>query len=91
MSNEKNKNLLEMQKFEDFKSQIIKPFTNVNDNFTRIRKLVEEILNIFKNKATYKDLKSLEDEINLKLEDLWLYIKKFADRIETIKNFKYLD
>ena len=92
MANEKNKNLLEIKIFEEFKSQIIKEFTNVNDNFTHLRKLVDEIINTLKNKATYRDLKSLEDERNLKLEDLRLSsVKKFADRIETIKNLKYLD
>ena len=90
--NESNKKLLEIKIFEEFKSQIIKEFTNVNDNFTHLRKLVDDILNSLKNKSSYKDLKSLEDEIIIKLEDLRLSsAKKFAERIETIKNFKYLD
>ena len=90
--NENNKKLLELRVYEEFKSQIIKEFTNVNDNFTHLRKLVDEILNSLKNKSSYKDLKSLEDEIIIKFEDLRLAsTKKFADRIETIKNIKYLD
>ena len=90
--NESNKKLLEIKIFEEFKSQIIKEFTNVNDNFTHLRKLVDDILNTLKNKSSYKDLKSLEDEIIIKLEDLRLSsAKKFAERVETIKNFKYLD
>ena len=89
--NENNKKLLELRVYEEFKSQIIKEFTNVNDNFTHLRKLVDDILNSLKNKSSYKDLKSLEDEIIIKLEDLKLAsIKKFPDRIETIKKIKYL-
>ena len=32
--NENNKKLLELRVYEEFKSQIVKEFTNVNDNFT---------------------------------------------------------
>ena len=90
--NENNKKVSETKKFEDFKSQIVKEFTNVNDNFIHLRKLVDDILNSLKNKVSFKDLKSLEDEIIIKLEDLRLSsVKKFAERVETIKNIKYLD
>ena len=92
LNNEENKKLLGIKIFEDFKTQIIKEFTNVNGNFTHLRKLVDDILKTLKNKVSYKDLKSLEDEIIIKLEDLRLSsTKKFADKVETIKNIKYLD
>jgi hypothetical protein len=90
--NENTKKLLDLKNFEEFKSQIIKEFTNVNDNFTHLRKLVDDNNNFLKNKPSYKDMKSLEDEILIKLEDLRLAsAKKFAERVETIKNLKYLD
>ena len=92
LNSEENKKLLGIKIFEDFKTQIIKEFTNVNENFTHLRKLVDDILKTLKNKVSYKDLKSLEDEIIIKLEDLRLSsTKKFADKVETIKNIKYLD
>ena len=92
MISEGNKRLLEIKIFEDFKSQIIKEFTNVNDNFTHLRKLVDDIFNALKNKSSYKDLKTLEDEMIIKMEELRLSsAKKFAERVETIKNLKYLD
>ena len=92
IQNENNKKLLQTKKFEEFKAQMIKEFTNANDNFTHLRKLVDDILNSIKNKSSFKDLKSLEDEMNIKLEELKLSsTKKFADRIETIKNIKYID
>ena len=83
---------LEIKTFEEFKTQIIKEFTNVNDNFNHLRKLTDNILDSLKNKSSFKDIKALEDDILAKLEGEKLTnSKKFADRIETIKNVKYLD
>ena len=89
---ERSKKLLEIKAFEEFKTQIIKEFTNVNDNFTQIRKIIDDIKNVLKTKSSFKDLKLFEDELAAKMEDLRLSCtKKFADRIETYKNIKYLD
>jgi hypothetical protein len=89
---ERSKKLLEIKVFEEFKTQIIKEFTNVNDNFTQIRKIIDDIKNVLKTKSSFKDLKLFEDELAAKMEDLRLSCtKKFADRIETYKNIKYLD
>ena len=83
---------LETQIFDNFKAQIIKEFSSVNDNFTHIRRLVDNILDSLKNKPAYKDIKALEEELTLKYEELKIASnKKFAERIETTKNFKYLD
>ena len=83
---------LEVQKFEDFKAQIIKEFSSVNDNFTHLRRLVDNILDSLKNKPSYRDIKALEEELTVKFEELKLAsTKKFAEKIETTKNFKYLD
>ena len=83
---------VEIQRFEDFKSQIIKEFTSVNDNFTHLRRLVDNILDSLKNKPSYRDIKVLEEELLVKFEELKVATaKKFAERIETTKNFKYLD
>ena len=87
-----NDKYLETQIFDNFKSQIIKEFSSVNDNFTHLRRLVDNILESLKNKASYRDIKALEEELNLKYEELKVASnKKFAERIETTKNFKYLD
>ena len=83
---------LETQIFDNFKAQIIKEFSSVNENFTHIRKLVDNILEALKNKPAYRDIKALEEELILKYEELKVACsKKFAERIETTKNFKYLD
>ena len=83
---------LEVIKFEDFKAQIIKEFSSVNDNFTHLRRLVDNILDSLKNKPSYRDIKVLEEELTVKLEELKVAsAKKFAEKIESTKNFKYLD
>ena len=83
---------LEVIKFEDFKAQIIKEFSSVNDNFTHLRRLIDNILDSLKNKPSYRDIKVLEEELTIKLEELKVASsKKFAEKIESTKNFKYLD
>jgi hypothetical protein len=83
---------LEKKTFEEFKNQIIKEFNNVNENFNHLRKLIDNMLDSLNNKSSFKDIKALEDDFNAKLEDLILTNeKKYAERLETIKNIKYLD
>ena len=83
---------LEIKTFEEFKNQIVKEFNNVNDNFNHIRKLIDNILDSLQNKSSFDDLKALEEDLLAKIEDLRVTsIKKFADRLETNKNIKYLD
>ena len=71
---------------------LIKEFNNVNENFNHLRKLIDNILDSLNNKSSFKDIKALEDDFNAKLEDLTLTNeKKYAERLETIKNIKFLD
>ena len=88
----KNSKYLELKIFDDFKSQIIKEFTNINDNFSKSRKLSEDILESLKNRTSFKDLKVLEDVVLSKIEELKISSsKKFADHYDTSKTFKYLE
>ena len=88
----KNSKFLELKIFDDFKSQIIKEFTNINDNFSKSRKLSEDILESLKNRTSFKDLKVLEDVVLGKIEELKISSsKKFADHYDTSKTFKYLE
>ena len=78
--------------FNTFKAQVIKEFENVNENLLTHRRLVDELFNLMKAKTSFKDLKTLEDDLMAKLEELKIACsKKFADKIETNKNMKYLD
>ena len=89
---ENSNKFVEIHIFNEFKNQVIKEFKSNNSNFAEFRRILDEILESLKNKATYKDLKALEDDLNAKIEELRLACnKKFADKIETSKNIKYLD
>ena len=94
---EKKKNIetnkyLEIKKYEEFKTQIIKEFTNVNDNFNLLRGLTDKLSDTLNTKASFNDLKALEEDFDAKLEDTKLTLsKRFAERIETNKNIKFLD
>ena len=83
---------VELSHFNEFKNQAITQFNSVNDNFNQIRHLIDDLVESFKQKTSFKDLKALEDDLMSKLEDLRLScLKKFADKSETTKNIKYLD
>ena len=83
---------LEIKKFEEFKTQIIKEFSNVNDNFNLLRSLTDKISDTLNTKTSFNDVKALEEDFNAKLEDMKLsFSKKFAERIDTNKNIKFLD
>ena len=98
MFEEKNKKnngpnkFLEIKKFEEFRTSIIKEFTNVNDNFNLLRGLTDRLSDALNTKPSFNDMKALEEDFDAKLEDMKLTLsKKFADRVESNKNFKFLD
>ena len=86
------KNLLEKKIFENFKNQLTKEFSNINVNFIHTRKLLDEIIEAMKEKVSYQDLKIFEKSFEARLENIQLTsYKKFAEKSETIKNFKYIE
>ena len=90
--NLKSSKFLEVKIFEDFKIQISKEFSNINDNFTQSKKMTEDIIESLKNRTSFKDLKVLEDVVLSKIEELKISSsKKFADHLDTSKTFKYLE
>ena len=90
--NENLKNLLEKKIFEDFKNQLTKEFSNINVNFIHTRKLLDEIIEAMKEKVSYQDLKIFEKSFEARLENMQLTsYKKFAEKSDTIKNFKYIE
>ena len=83
---------LEYKIFDEFKTQIVKEFNNINENFVNSRKLLDELIDSVRNRTSFKDLKALEDAVMSKLEDLKIASsKKFADRNEVNRTIKYLD
>ena len=83
---------LEYVIFDEFKTQIVKEFNNINENFVNSRKLLDELIDSVRNRTSFKDLKALEDAVMSKMEDLKIASgKKFADRNEVNRTIKYLD
>ena len=90
--NEKIYSLLEIKTFENLKSQLTKEFSNINANFIHTRKLLDEIIDSMKEKVSYNDIKILEKDFEARLENMNLNcIKKFAEKSDTIKSFKYIE
>ena len=91
-TNFKNSIYLETKAFEEFKTQILKEFTNINENFIQYKKITDEIIEALKNRTCFKDLKALEDVVLCKIEELKISSsKKFADHNDTYKTLKYLE
>ena len=91
-TNTKSGKYLETKTFEEFKSQIIKEFSNINDNFIESKKMSDDIIESLKNRTCFKDLKVLEDVLLGKMEELKISSsKKFADHNDTYKTLKYLE
>jgi len=83
---------IDLKLFSEFKSQIVKEFNNINENFINSRKLLDELIDSVRNRTSFKDLKALEDAVMSKMEDLKISSgKKFADRNEVNRTIKYLD
>ena len=63
-----------------------------NHNLDKIKGLIDTIISEMKIKTSNKDLKNLEDDLTVKIDELKTTCgKKVADKAETAKNLKYLD
>lgn len=83
---------LEVAVFNDFQKSYIREMDPLKRGYDELKRYVEEILLTLKTKASDKDLKNLEEFLSAKIEELKLSThKKFADKIDTQKNVKYLD
>ena len=98
LSGVKNENVfdpnkyLEVATFNEFIKSYKKDFDKADKNVDDIRRLMSDMVEAINTKITGEDLKSFENLINNKLEELKLIcVRKFADKIDTFKNFKYVD
>ena len=83
---------LEITAFNKFLEAFQKEKENNDNNFASVNKLLTEMAESLKSKSGTEDMKIFEQMMNNKLEELKLYsIRKFADKIETTRNIKYLD
>ena len=64
----------------------------IENNFEEIRKLMNDISNTLQTKCNADDLKTYENIINNKIEELKLSNnKRFADKLDTNKSMRFLD
>ena len=98
LSNIKNDSILDPSRYLDIATfnEFIKAYKKdsekIEKNSEDIRRTILELMDMLKTKVNREDLKTLEGLINNKLEELkMLCVRKFADRVETNKNFKYVD
>ena len=98
LSGMKQENILDANQFVDATafSEYLKKYSRDKDKLERsideIRRLFKDIAEAFNKKADGEDMKNFEILINNKFEELKMMSgKKFADKIDTGKSFKYLD
>jgi hypothetical protein len=87
-----NSKYLEVNTFNEFNKIYKLDLENSKKISDEISRYMDDIVSALKTKAGDKDMKNLEDYLQSKIEELKLNShKKFADKIETSKNIKYLD
>jgi hypothetical protein len=83
---------LEQMIFTEFQKGYNRELDGLRKDIDEIKRLIDDVVVALKPKASDKDLKNLEEYLVTKLEELRLNSnKKFADKVETQKNVKYID
>ena len=83
---------LDVATFNDFIKAYHKDIEKIEKNIEDVRRLITQLGEVLKTKATGEDMKAFEGLINNKLDEIKLLsMRKFSDKIETNKNFKYID
>lgn len=87
-----NSKYLESIAFMEFQKTNKIEFEGIKRITDELGRYIDDIIIALKSKAGDKDMKNLEDYLTSKIEELKLNShKKFADKLETSKNVKYLD
>ena len=83
---------LSISTFDDYKKENNDKFNRIFAELERLKKLIDELFELLKNKADLNDLEDLKNFLLQKIDELAIACnKKFADKNETAKNFKYLE
>ena len=98
LSGVKNENIfdptryIDVATFNDFIKSYQKDLEKVDKTIDDVRRLINDITEAIKTKASGEDMKTFENLMNNKLDELKLLCtRKFADKVDTSKNFKYVD
>lgn len=83
---------LEIKSFESFSEQLRKEYKSLENFIFTVRRQNEEVMSSIQTKVSIDELKKLEDVFYVRIEELKsLFLKRFADKSEMNKNYKYLD
>lgn len=83
---------LDVASFNEFIKAHKKDIEKVDRTIDDVRRLITDMAEIIKTKASGEDMKTFENLMNNKLGELkLLWTRKFADKVDTNKNFKYVD
>jgi len=78
--------------FNEFKNLSEENFKKIFDELENLKRLIDEIFELLKNKANLSDLNELRDFLLSKIDELAIACnKKFADKNETARNLHYLE
>ena len=98
LSGIKNENIfdptryIDIATFNDFIKAYHKDVEKIEKNIEDVRRLISELASVLKTKASGEDMHTFEGLIHNKLDEMKLFCgRKFSDKIEANKNFKYID
>ena len=78
--------------FNEFIKAYQKDIEKIEKNIEDVRRLISDLADALMNKASGEDMRTFEGVINNKLEEMKiLSVRKFSDKVEMNKNFKYID
>lgn len=78
--------------FLEFQKGLFREMDNLKRFSEELKRYIDDLIESNKSKADEKDMRNLEEFLSSKVEETKLnFVKKFADKAETSKNFKYLD
>jgi hypothetical protein len=83
---------LEISSFTEFQKSYNRELDGMRRDIGELKRYLEDVITALKSKTSDKDLKNLEELLLAKLEEFKLAsIRRYADKVDTQKNFKYLD
>ena len=84
---------IDVTQFNEFKQTLSKQFSSTTTHVESVNSIVDDLIsNVMKHKATFKDLKNLEDTVLLKVDEMRNVIAKtFAEKNEVNRHVKYLE
>jgi hypothetical protein len=85
-------NFVENSLFNDFKNTIKIYHNNIEKRFEEIERKIDDSFSVMENKVDKKDYKIMEENFKNKIEEIKIsFLKKFCEKSEAYKQFKFLE